>query len=116
RRVLHGAIVEAIERRHGARLPEHVDVLAHHAARGGLGDKAVRYLRQAGDRAMARSASREAAAFYDQALAIVAEQPQTPETLSEALDLYIALGPAQISLEGAAGPRVDDIYRRALAL
>jgi predicted ATPase len=46
RRALHAALVEAIERLHADRLDEHVEVLAHHAARAKLGTKAVRYLRQ----------------------------------------------------------------------
>jgi tetratricopeptide (TPR) repeat protein len=116
RRALHAAIVAAIERHHAERLAEHVEVLAHHATRGGIPDKAVRYLRQAGEKSVARSANREAVVFFDAALETVAELPETGETLSEALDIHIALGPALISLTGAAAPRVSEVYRRALAL
>src|SRR5215472_9958991 len=59
RRAVHGRIVQAIERVHGDRLGEHVERLAHHAALGGLGDKAVDYLRQAGLKAAGRSALHE---------------------------------------------------------
>jgi predicted ATPase len=53
RRALHAAIVEAMERRYADRLSEHVERLAHHAARAGC--RAVRYLR--GRAAAGRSAT-----------------------------------------------------------
>jgi predicted ATPase len=48
RRALHARIVEAIEALYAGRLAEHVERLAHHATRGEVWEKAVRYLRQAG--------------------------------------------------------------------
>ena len=57
RRQLHAQIVAAIERLYADRLSEHVERLAHHALRGQLWDKAVRYSRQAGTRALDRSAA-----------------------------------------------------------
>ena len=116
RRVLHAAIVDAIERLHADRLAEYVEVLAHHAAKGRISDKAVRYLRQAGEKAVARSANRDAVTFFETALDIIAEQPETIEMLSDALDIHLALGPALISLTGATSPRVSAVYRRALTL
>jgi tetratricopeptide (TPR) repeat protein len=116
RRALHAAIADAIERLHADRLAEHVEALAHHAAKGAISDKAVRYLRQAGEKSVARSANREAVAFFETALDILADLPETTEMLSDALDIHIALGPPLISLIGAGAPRVGDVYRRALAL
>src|SRR4029450_623165 len=58
-RLLHGRIVAAIEQRDADRLADQVERLAHHALRGEVWDKAVAYCRQAGDKALARSASRE---------------------------------------------------------
>jgi class 3 adenylate cyclase/tetratricopeptide (TPR) repeat protein len=116
RRALHAAVVGAVERQYAGRLAEQVEVLAHHAARGGVQGKAVRYLRQAGERSIGRSAMREAAAFFESALAILAEQPESPETLSETLDIHLALGPALIALTGANAPEVEALYARALAL
>ena len=65
RRVLHAAIVEAMERLYADRLSEHVERLAHHAARGRLLPEAVRFLREAGTRAAGRSANREAVAYFE---------------------------------------------------
>ncbi|HWN16125.1 MAG TPA: AAA family ATPase, partial [Candidatus Dormibacteraeota bacterium] len=60
RRALHARIVEMTEALYPGRLGEHVELLAFHALRGGLRDRAVDFLRQAGLRAAARSAHREA--------------------------------------------------------
>ena len=62
RRTLHAQVVEAIERCYTDRLTEQVERLAHHALRGDHVGKAVTYLRQAGAKASARSAYREAVA------------------------------------------------------
>ena len=67
-RALHARIVEAIETLYPDRLIEQVERLAHHAARGEVWGKAVTYLRQAGAKADARSAHREAASYFEQAL------------------------------------------------
>ena len=48
RRAVHARIVDVIERLYADRLAEHVDRLAHHAFRGEVWDKALRYLRQTG--------------------------------------------------------------------
>ena len=91
RRALHGQIVEAIERLYPDRLAEHVERLAHHAFRGEAWDKAVTYLRQAGAKAFARSAHREAVAYFEQALAALTHLPETRETLEQAIDLRFDL-------------------------
>ena len=77
RRALHARIVEAIERLYPDRLAEHVERLAHHAFRGEVWEKAVAYLRQAGAKALARSAHREAVRFFEQALSGI--EPSYPE-------------------------------------
>ena len=72
RRVLHARIVEALEALAGDRLAEQVERLAHHALRGEVWDKALAYCRQAGEKAMARSAYREAVGYFEQALSALA--------------------------------------------
>ena len=116
RTALHAVIVEAIERLYAERLSEQVELLAHHAVRGRALEKAVQYLREAGAKAVARSAMREAAGFFEQALALLAEMPQTPENLSAALDVRLACGPALIALKGARATEVESLYVPALEL
>jgi tetratricopeptide (TPR) repeat protein len=91
RRVLHARIVEALESLYPDRLTEHVERLAHHAFRGELWEKAVRYLRQAGLRGATRSENREAVNHFEQALAALAHLPETRETLKWAIDLRLDL-------------------------
>ncbi len=84
RRALHARIVEAIEQ-------FYPDRLAHHAFRGEVWEKAARYLRQAGEKAAARSAYREADARFEQALAALAHLPEARERLEQAIDLRLHL-------------------------
>lgn len=91
RRALHAHIVGAIERFYPNRLIENVERLAHHAARGELWGKAVTYFRQAGQKALARSANREAVSCFEQALAAQRHLPETRETLEQAIDLRFDL-------------------------
>ncbi len=98
RRALHARIVEAIERLYPDRLAEQVERLAHHAVRGEVWEKAVAYLRQAGTKADARSANREALAYFEQALAALDHLPETRETLEQAIDLRFDLCAALYNL------------------
>ena len=91
RRVLHARIVEAIERLYPDRLSEHAERLAHHALRGGVPDKAVAYCRQAGAKALARSANREAATYYEQGLSALAATTDDRETQTLAVDLRVEM-------------------------
>ncbi len=116
RRALHAALVRVIERLHAGRLAEQVEILAHHALRGALGIEAARYLRQAGMKAVARSANREAVGFCEQALALLKEFPETNETLAHALETRIVLGPALCAVKGAASSDVEASYRLAREL
>jgi class 3 adenylate cyclase/tetratricopeptide (TPR) repeat protein len=91
RRGLHARIVEAIERLYGDRLAEQVERLAHHAFRGEQWDRAVGFLRQAGTKAAARGAYREAAAGFEQALVALGHVSETHETLQQGIDLRFDL-------------------------
>ena len=91
RRAMHARIVAAIERLYPTRLGEHVERLAHHALRGGLRERAVDYLRQAGVKAAARSAHREAVAFYEQALDILEADGPREDAVPTAIDLVFDL-------------------------
>jgi tetratricopeptide (TPR) repeat protein len=91
RRELHARIVGAIETLYQDRLGEHVERLAHHAMRGGVWDKAVRYARQAGGKAMASSANREAVVCFEHALASLQHLPDNQDRREQALVLRLEL-------------------------
>jgi predicted ATPase len=111
RRALHGRIVEAIAGLYPDRLTEQVERLAHHALRGEVWDKAVTYCRQAGGRAVARSAYREAVAYFEQALAALEHLPEHHETLAQAIDQRFDLRSALLPLDEHA--RVFEHLRAA---
>src|SRR5262249_52967913 len=89
------------------RLADQVERLAHHALRGEVWDKALAYCRQAGEKSLARSAYREAAGYFEQALSALAHLPEQRDTREQAIDLRFAL-------RNALGPSGD--MGRVLAL
>jgi class 3 adenylate cyclase/tetratricopeptide (TPR) repeat protein len=112
RRALHARIVDLIEHLYAGRLNEHVERLAYHALRGGLRERAVDYLRQAGVKAAARSAHREAVAFFEQALEILeADGPRGP-ALTAAIDLVFELR-ASLAPLGEFTRTLDHLRRAA---
>jgi class 3 adenylate cyclase/tetratricopeptide (TPR) repeat protein len=92
RRMLHARILEAMEQLYGDRLGEHVERLAHHAVRGEVWEKAVPSLRQAGLKAVARSAPQDARGYFEQALTVLAALPESPSTLEEGFEILLELG------------------------
>jgi predicted ATPase len=96
RRVLHGRIVERLEKIAGDRVVEEVDRLAHHALRGEVWDKALAYCRQAGEKVMAQSAYREAEMYFEQALSALAHLPEQRDRIEQAIDLRLALRSALV--------------------
>jgi class 3 adenylate cyclase/tetratricopeptide (TPR) repeat protein len=89
RRQLHGRVVEAIERLYPDRLAEHFERLCHHSERAELWEQTVAYARQAGARALGRSANRDAAAYFERGLTALARLPQADPT--DGVDLRVDL-------------------------
>jgi tetratricopeptide (TPR) repeat protein len=71
--------------------PQYLEQLAYHAMRGDAWAEGVVYSRQAGEKAMARSAHREAASYFEQAIHALAHIPDTRDTREQAIDLRLAL-------------------------
>jgi tetratricopeptide (TPR) repeat protein len=114
RRAMHARIVEAIESLYRERLPEQVERLAHHAVRGELPERAVAYLRQAGQKAASRAALNEAKRSFDQALDVLASLPEQRDTVRKAFDIRFELRPV-LNMLGDVG-RVLERLREAEAL
>jgi class 3 adenylate cyclase/tetratricopeptide (TPR) repeat protein len=102
RRDLHARIVQLIETLQADRLVDEVEHLAHHAFRGELWEKAVTYLRRAGAKALERSASRGAIAFFEQALEALEHVPEKRETIEQAIDVRLDLRRALVPLADRA--------------
>jgi tetratricopeptide (TPR) repeat protein len=103
RRGLHARIVETLEALSGDRVAEQVERLAHHALRSEVWDKAL-----------ARSAHREAVGSFEQALSILLQLPEQRDTRAQAIDLRLALRSA-LYLSGDYG-RILALLREAEAL
>ena len=91
RRDIHARVVDVIETIYADRLGEQVERLAHHAVQGGLREKSVHYLRQAGVKAVARSALADARACFEQALDILKQLPESSATLEQAFEIRLEL-------------------------
>ena len=111
RRALHARIVDAIEALYPERLAEHVERLAHHAFRGELWEKAVRYLRQAGRQGArrARPTARRPSCFEQALRRPRARCRRAASTLEQAIDLRLDLRhgalPARRVRASAGAPR-----------
>jgi class 3 adenylate cyclase/tetratricopeptide (TPR) repeat protein len=114
RRALHAHIVKAMEELAGDRLTEQIERLAHHALRGEVWDKALAYCQQAGEKAMERSAHREAMGYFEQALSTLTHLPEQHDTREQAIDLRLTLRSA-LSPLGDLG-RILALLREAEAL
>jgi class 3 adenylate cyclase/tetratricopeptide (TPR) repeat protein len=91
RRALHARVVGALEGLAGSQRGDQVERLASHALRGEVWGKALAYCRQAGEKAMARSAHREAVGYFEQALRALPHLPDQPDARVQAVDLRLAL-------------------------
>jgi class 3 adenylate cyclase/tetratricopeptide (TPR) repeat protein len=90
RRMLHAAVLDAVERLYAGRIAERIEDLARHAVRGEKWEKAVHYLRQAGVQAAQRSAHQVALGFFNEALAAVAQLPAQEAHMEQAIELHFA--------------------------
>ena len=86
-----------------------MELLAHHAQRGEAWGRAHAYLRQAGAKAMARSAHREAAAHFKQALDALRQLPETRENIEQAIDLRFDLR-NPLHVLGELGELLDHLH------
>jgi len=111
RRALHGRILGAMEELYPGRRLEMVERLAHHAFVGGLWDRAVLYLWEAGSKALSRSANREAADFLERALAALERLPESRRRGEQAIDLRFDLRTALLPIGQFA--RMTDHLREA---
>ena len=116
RRGVHVRIVETIERLYPDRLVEQVERLAQHASRGEVWGKAAAYLHQAGRKAAACSANREAAQYFQQALEALKHLPEARETLEQAIDIRVDLGPVLRTIKRGSAPEVEQTYTQAREL
>ena len=124
RAYLHEDVGSALEQLYGDQASEIEDVaatapvavqLAWHFQEAGITDKAIHYLRQAGERAVQLSAYEEGIAHLTRALDFLLARPESPERAQQELDLQLAIGMAWIG-QGTFVQEVEAAYARAREL
>jgi DNA-binding SARP family transcriptional activator/tetratricopeptide (TPR) repeat protein len=87
RRILHERAGRAIERLYAGRTDEQVESLARHFVAAADVERAVKYLEQAGDKAVRAHATAAAVGHYRQAFELLDTHAPTPQTLRRRIDL-----------------------------
>jgi len=128
RKLLHARIARALEKVYAQNLEPHLAALGMHYREGGVWERAVHYLRQAGLKAAARSALRDALSSFELALVVLEALPESPARLEQAFDIRLELRPGfaahALHLLGDIATHPDRFdaengeahYRHALAL
>jgi class 3 adenylate cyclase/tetratricopeptide (TPR) repeat protein len=89
RAALHQAAGEALERLYAARIEEHYELLAYHFSRSPAREQALDYLSRANRKAIAANAVADAKEYFEQALRLLHELPDTPTHRHLAVELLV---------------------------
>ena len=116
RRVFHRQVAETLEKLLPDRIEEQVELLAHHWERAEEPEKAINYLRQAGDRAVRMSANEEAIVHFTRTLELLKALPDTTERARQELELQSSLLLALSAVRGYGAPELVTHVTRALEL
>jgi class 3 adenylate cyclase/predicted ATPase len=92
------------------------ELVAHHYTEGALYDEGLRYWRQAGQRAVQRSAHVEAVSHFTKALEVLKNLPEGPQRSAEELSIRFALATPLIVTKGYGAREVEQLYSRAREL
>ncbi len=113
RKLLHGLVAKALEEVYAENLEPHYAALGVHYRMGGVWERAVVYLHKAGVAAVRRSAHRDAITYFEQALESLEHLPENRQTLEQAINIRVDLGPALIAIRGFTVPEVKTVYSQA---
>jgi class 3 adenylate cyclase/predicted ATPase len=92
------------------------EIIGQHLMAAGLDERAIPFLRRAGELANRRSATTEAIAHLTTALELLASGPEGAERDREELALLLSLGAPLTAVKGYSAPEVASAYRRAAEL
>lgn len=113
---LHRCIGERKEQGYGEQAGEIAAELAFHFEQGRDYRRAIRYLQQAGENVLRRSANAEAIGHLSRALELLQRLPDTPERVQQEVALQITLAMPLAATKGYAAPEVERAYTRAREL
>jgi DNA-binding response OmpR family regulator/class 3 adenylate cyclase/predicted ATPase len=115
RQQLHSRIAGALEDGFPETVETQPELIAHHLIQAGLTERAINYLRKAGQRTIERSANAEAVRHLDQALELLQSRPEGPARRRAALELEVLLSQAMIAGYGYAAHETAEVLLRAKA-
>ena len=98
RKEVHEAIGNKIETLYSDRLEEFYEVLAHHYSRGENLQKACKYLKFSGIKAVKNYSLGDALRFYKEAIHTLKKEPLTPDNKKEETDIRLLMASPIISL------------------
>jgi predicted ATPase len=116
RQQYHQKVAQVLEERFAETCETQPELLAHHYTEAGLTAPAIPYWQRAGERAVKRSATAEAAVHLSRGLALLRTLPPTPEHAKQELALQLPLGVALMTTRGYAATEVMETYTRAREL
>ena len=113
---LHGQIARAFEKEFPEIAVMEPETLAHHFAEAGEADAAIAYWLRAGQRAVERSADREAIRHLRRGIAVVTTLPDLVERDRRELELQMLLGTPLVSVYGYTNAEVGTAAEKATEL
>ncbi|MCZ6876114.1 MAG: AAA family ATPase [bacterium] len=116
RQRVHQQIAQALATRFAETAGNQPELVAHHYTEAAFNEQAVEYWRKAGQRAIERSAHREAISHLAKGIELLMTLSDTSERIQQELTLQTILGQALIAAKGYAAPDVERAYARAREL
>jgi predicted ATPase len=113
RQNLHLSVARSLEEKFPDLTAAQPALLAHHYAAGGSRDKAIRYWREAGERAVRSAANHEAIEHLQRALSFIREQEETTDRWRAELNILSILSPALMGVYGWSAVEVGHAVERA---
>ncbi len=116
RQAIHAAIARTIENQFPERAGSEPEVLAHHFAAAGLGERAIDYFLEAGRRAVERFANPEAVGHLNRGIECLRGLPAGVDRDRQELLLQATLGTALGAMKGYTPAEVGAAFQRAREL
>ncbi len=115
RRQLHSRIADALEEGFPETVETQPELVAHHLIQAGRTERAIDYLRKAGQRTIERSANAEALEHLTRALELLQSRPKGPARTRASFGLEVMLSHAMIARHGYAARETVEVLLRAKA-
>ena len=105
-------IGERLEQAYGAQTQEIAAELALRFEQAGDADRALPYLRQAGENALNQNGHTEAITHLTKGISLMKTLPEEPGHTEQELGLQLLLGPTLLMTQGFLAPDVERVYQR----